>query len=394
VGNRLSRVAIVGGTTTTDVTTLDAGSNQLESITTNGSTSRTFTHNGAGYLKTDAKGGVTTTYTYYHSGRLSNVNVGGSGRGPYRYNAFARLVSRQVTSGVPASTIHMVYDEAGNLIAEADATTGLVMREYAWIDSRPLAAWKDVDTAGPIRYHVHVDHLDRPVMMTNVYKAIVWRAVYKPFGEVHSITGPAAIDYRFPGQWFMLETGLHYNWRRWYDASLGRYTQPDLFGLVDGPSRYAYALNSPLVYVDPTGELAWWVIPAAFAAGNFAWQLYQNRGNVWCVDPFEVAGWALTGLPALRAGWQGAGIYDFLAASGLRYVGQGQNVATRLAQHSASGKLPRANIIGAHTKEVLGGRTAREIAEQLRINQLGGVKHLENIRNPIGRSRHHLLPPE
>jgi YD repeat-containing protein len=82
VGNRISRVATVGSTTTTDVTTLDAGTNQPEIITTNGATSRTFTHNGAGYLKTDAKGGVTTTYTYYHSGRLSNVNVGGSGRGP------------------------------------------------------------------------------------------------------------------------------------------------------------------------------------------------------------------------------------------------------------------------------------------------------------------------
>jgi RHS repeat-associated protein len=254
VGNRITRVATVAGSTTTDVTTLDAGTNRPENITTNGATSRTFTHNGAGYLKTDAKGGVTTTYTYYHSGRLSNVSVGGAGRGPYRYNAFARLVSRQVTSGVPASTIHMIYDEEGNLIAEADSTTGQVMREYAWIDGRPLAVWKDVDTAVPARYAVHVDHLDRPVMMTNVYKAIVWRAVYKPFGEVHSITGSAAFDYRFPGQWFMLETGLHYNWRRWYDTSLGRYTQPDLLGMPDGPSRYAYALNSPLVYIDPTGR--------------------------------------------------------------------------------------------------------------------------------------------
>jgi RHS repeat-associated protein len=127
------------------------------------------------------------------------------------------------------------------------------MREYAWIDGRPLAAWKDVDTGNPIRYHVHVDHLDRPVMMTNTSKTIVWRAIYKPFGEVHSITGPAALDYRFPGQWFMLETGLHYNWHRWYDASVGRYTQPDLLGLFDGPSRYAYAQNSPLVKIDRHG---------------------------------------------------------------------------------------------------------------------------------------------
>ncbi|MGC2092779.1 MAG: RHS repeat-associated core domain-containing protein, partial [Methylocella sp.] len=32
---------------------------------------------------------------------------------------------------------------------------------------------------------------------------------------------------RFPGQWFQLETGLHYHWHRHYDATIGRYLQPD-----------------------------------------------------------------------------------------------------------------------------------------------------------------------
>jgi len=44
-----------------------------------------------------------------------------------------------------------------------------------------------------------------------------------------------------------------------------------------------------------------------------------------------------------------------------------------------------------NTTEVLGGKTAREIAEQLRINSLGGVRNLENIRNPIGAARQYLL---
>jgi RHS repeat-associated protein len=189
----------------------------------------------------------------------------------------------------------MIYDEEGNLLAETDSTTGEVMREYAWIDGRPLAAWKDVNTANPIRYAVHVDHLDRPVMMTNTSKTIVWRAVYKPFGEVHSITGPAALDYRFPGQWFMAETGLHYNWHRWYDASLGRYTQPDLFGLFDGPSRYMYAGQSPLMVTDSDG-LWWWLGGAIVVGGaDLGWQLYQGGGRLECVDISEVLDAALLG---------------------------------------------------------------------------------------------------
>ena len=84
------------------------------------------------------------------------------------------------------------------------------------------------------------------------------------------------------------------------------------------------------------------------------------------------------------------GIYEFTAASGKTYVGQSGNIAVRLEQHIASGKLLPGT--SARITEVMGGKTAREIAEQLRINRLGGIKYLENIRNPIGPTRQYLLP--
>ncbi len=62
------------------------------------------------------------------------------------------------------------------------------------------------------------------------------------------------LDARFPGQWFQLESGLHYNWHRHYDPTLGRYTQPDPLGFVDGPSVYGYAKLNPQIHVDPSGE--------------------------------------------------------------------------------------------------------------------------------------------
>ena len=90
-------------------------------------------------------------------------------------------------------------------------------------------------------------------MMADTTGASVWSVSYKPFGEVYSVTGTAANDNRFPGQWFQLETGLSYNWHRHYDPSLGRYTQPDPLGLVDGPSRYAYVGSDPQQGIDPEG---------------------------------------------------------------------------------------------------------------------------------------------
>jgi RHS repeat-associated protein len=92
----------------------------------------------------------------------------------------------------------------------------------------------------------------------------VWTASWLPWGGVQAITGTGALNLRFPGQWFQLETGLHYNWHRSYDPILGRYTQPDPLGFVDGPSVYGYAGGSPQVYVDKDGRWIW--IPRALWA--------------------------------------------------------------------------------------------------------------------------------
>ena len=44
---------------------------------------------------------------------------------------------------------------------------------------------------------------------------------------LYSIGGLATNNLRFPGQYFLIEDGLHYNWYRDYDPSIGRYIQPD-----------------------------------------------------------------------------------------------------------------------------------------------------------------------
>ncbi|MEQ1713459.1 MAG: RHS repeat-associated core domain-containing protein [Hyphomicrobium sp.] len=75
-----------------------------------------------------------------------------------------------------------------------------------------------------------------------------------PWGGVHAITGSETLNARFPGQWFQVESGLHYNWHRHYDPTIGRYTQPDPLGFVDGPSVFAYARNNPQRYVDNSGR--------------------------------------------------------------------------------------------------------------------------------------------
>jgi RHS repeat-associated protein len=187
----------------------------------------------------------------------------------YTYNGREQLAIRQQTTGT-VSTTHFIHDIFGNVIAETSGTAAGTFREYIWLPEteiaptreamsqvdHPLAVVNGVGTAGVAVWNVSVDHLNRPVLMTNNLKVAMWTAVWQPWGGAHSITGTATLDTRFPGQWYQSETGLHYNWHRSYDPTVGRYTQPDPLGFVDGPSVYGYAKGRPQSLVDKDGRNA------------------------------------------------------------------------------------------------------------------------------------------
>jgi RHS repeat-associated protein len=263
--------------------TMDSFSNRLTSMTENGAAFRTYTYDGAGNIITDVRPGETFAYTYNKRNRLASVTRNGVAYATYTYNALEQLTSRTTSAaGGPVGTIHYVYDLDGHLIVEADAATGATLREYIWLpanDNRmttaggrmgeslgldalaandnnpidlPLAIVDTVNTT-PTLLMVHSDHLGRPTRLTDATKATVWQATYKPWGEVQSISGTRANNLRFPGQYFQIETNLAYNHHRHYDPTTGRYTQPDPFRFVDGPSVYGYAKSSPYMRTDRSG---------------------------------------------------------------------------------------------------------------------------------------------
>jgi len=91
-------------------------------------------------------------------------------------------------------------------------------------------------------------------VMTDETGAVVWRATYDPFGRATVDTASTMeVNVRFPGQYFDSETGLHYNYFRYYDPSTGRYITSDPIGLLGGVNIYLYVGGNPLMYVDPLG---------------------------------------------------------------------------------------------------------------------------------------------
>ncbi len=65
----------------------------------------------------------------------------------------------------------------------------------------------------------------------------------------------------YPGQYEDSETGLYYNWHRYYDPETGRYLMPDPIGLAGGINPFLYAESNPINLIDPEGlSPAGWIV--------------------------------------------------------------------------------------------------------------------------------------
>ena len=87
----------------------------------------------------------------------------------------------------------------------------------------------------------------------------MWEGEYDPFGNVtlnEDVDGDSikvTFNVRLPGQYYDAESGLYYNYFRYYDPSTGRYVTSDPIGLQGGLNTYLYALGNPIKYSDPYG---------------------------------------------------------------------------------------------------------------------------------------------
>ena len=99
---------------------------------------------------------------------------------------------------------------------------------------------------GRTPYAIHSDHLGAPRLATDGNGETVWRADYTPFGQAEISSGQITLNLRLAGQYADEETGLYYNYHRYYDPETGRYTTADPIGLRGGLNLYAYVYNDPL----------------------------------------------------------------------------------------------------------------------------------------------------
>lgn len=114
-------------------------------------------------------------------------------------------------------------------------------------------------------HYFYLNNLQGDVIgLYDVYGNIVVEYTYDAWGNTISITGSLADTVgvknplRYRGYYYDTETGLYYLQSRYYDPETTRFLNMDKYFIagdyINGMNMYAYCLNNPVMYVDPSGK--------------------------------------------------------------------------------------------------------------------------------------------
>ncbi|WP_116211756.1 DUF6531 domain-containing protein [Streptomyces olivoreticuli] len=208
----------------------------------------------------------TWTYSWNAEDRLTEMVTPEGERWHYAYDPLGRRISKRRDS----SSEETLFSWDGTRLAEQTSPDGTVTtwdyapgthRPLTQTDHRPLnrtagkSLIEDFENAPPTRFHAVVtDAVGAPTELVTPSGDLAWQhrttlwGTDLPTPPYEKITCPL----RFPGQYHDPESGLNYNYFRYYDPEVGRYASADPLGLAPSPNHHAYVANSHS-FADPLG---------------------------------------------------------------------------------------------------------------------------------------------
>ncbi len=132
--------------------------------------------------------------------------------------------------------------------------------------------------------YICTDHLESVMKIVTKHGGVLFDAKYDAWGNQEIVKNDIGFIRGYTGHEEMPEFGLINMNARLYDPMLGRFISPDNFVQMPENSqnfnRYAYCLNNPLKYNDPSGNCIGAVIASvAFTMLSSACQTSMNHGD-------------------------------------------------------------------------------------------------------------------
>ena len=181
----------------------------------------------------------------------------------YTYDALGRRIGKgrlkneEVSDDLENPT-RFVWD--GSHLLQEIHSDGRYTYIYTDPDSyEPLAQVRDWTTEdGESRQqtrYFHCDQIGTPREMTDKDGNLLWFGNYTGWGrlkEETKVTDSAYQPFRLQNQYADRETGLHYNFFRYYEPDAGRFVNQDPIGLKGGENFYQFSTNIQNM-IDPWG---------------------------------------------------------------------------------------------------------------------------------------------
>jgi RHS repeat-associated protein len=214
-----------------------------------GCTNPTYSYNAANELTSHSG----TTYSYDANGNETGNSAGLSlSYNPKNQTTAISGLSMTYTGAtqterVTAGSTNFTY----NVLGCGGASTGISgSTAYTRDNKGQLTEERLPNGSTYTPYYYLFDGLGSVVGLTDSAGTVQNTYTYGPYGEKGTWSEPIFNPWHFAGGYFDASTGLYKFGMRYYDPSVGRWTQQDS---VPGPNSYLYAGDSPVNAVDPTG---------------------------------------------------------------------------------------------------------------------------------------------
>jgi RHS repeat-associated protein len=212
----------------------------------------------------------------YKTGILSNSGAHSHTVSGSTASTGAATPTTQSASNIPPNTTVVFCKKTAS--SQSGSGGDYSVRKYYFTDEDRVAMREN----GTL-YYISNDHLGSTSIVIDENGNKVGEMRYKPWGETRYEFGSLPTDYQYTGQRNDDEIGLYYYGARWYDTTLGRFTQADVnipaHQGSQGWDRYAYVNNNPIQFTDSTGQ---WV-ETAFDVISLGMTINDIRNEGWTV---------------------------------------------------------------------------------------------------------------
>lgn len=294
--------------------------NRLIEIHPKSGNSISYTYDLRGNRITLSNGGynfniISTIYSYDLENKLKSVKKGTAATDMF-YDVDGLRAKKQTSSG----TTSYIYNLSGQLIAESTNTTN-VTTNYIWASDRVLAK-KDV--GGGEYYYLYNGHGD-VVQMVDKNGNVVNNYEYDEWGNITTNNETVSNPFKYAGYIYDQETGLYYLKARYYDPKMGRFLNEDPYwnnqntifednqnndpvsnnqAIMQSTNLYTYCMNNSLLFIDPSGEDAIYMVDSngAAGAGHGALAIQDSDGKWWIMSYQPVGTNSILGIKVPNVG--------------------------------------------------------------------------------------------